>query len=327
MPDSKSLNPIKRLFAAILLACALPALGAAQSHASRHLSYPDLEYSANGHELQKLDLYVPNAPGPHPLIIWIHGGGWFAGDKSRCFPLQQGFIERGYAIASVNYRLTNDSIFPAPIEDCKAAIRWLRAHADKYQVHPDRFGVWGSSAGGHLAALVGTTSEIDSFETGEHLDVSSSVQAVCDYYGPTDFTQMDDHAVPGTKHRHNAENSPESRLIGGPIQAPEYKEKVQRANPIPYLSGDEPPFLIVHGDLDPVVAHHQSELLFTAMEQRKLAAQFITIQGGRHGGGFPHEELNPIVHSFFARFLKGENASGKWPLQKRSTLPATDPSQ
>jgi acetyl esterase/lipase len=121
-------------------------------------THRDLAYVVNGHERQKLDLFVPEkADGPLPLIIWIHGGGWQNGSKDGCPPLRNGYTEHGYAVASINYRLSGHAVFPAQIEDCKAAIRWLRAHAEEYSLDPQRFGVWGSSAGGHLAALVGTS--------------------------------------------------------------------------------------------------------------------------------------------------------------------------
>lgn len=118
----------------------------------------DVPYVVNGHERHVLDIYLPEkANGPLPLIIWIHGGGWRNGSKNGCPPLRQGYVGRGYALASINYRLSGHATFPAQIEDCKAAIRWLRAHAKQYGFDPDRFGVWGSSAGGHLVALVGTS--------------------------------------------------------------------------------------------------------------------------------------------------------------------------
>src|SRR5437868_4772034 len=152
-------------------------------------AHRDLEYVANGHERNKLDLFVPeSADGPLPLIIWVHGGGWQAGSKDGCPPLRGGHTQRGYAVASINYRLSGHAPFPAQIEDCKAAIRWLRAHAKEYNLDPKRFGVWGSSAGGHLVALLGTSGDVKEFDVGANLDQSSRVQAVCDYFGPTDFT-------------------------------------------------------------------------------------------------------------------------------------------
>jgi acetyl esterase/lipase len=270
-------------------------------------AHRDLAYVENGHERQKLDLYLPEKAGaPLPLIIWIHGGAWSAGSKEGCPTLRQGFIERGYALASINYRLSSHAIFPAQIEDCKAAIRWLRAHAKQYNLNPDRFGVWGSSAGGHLVALVGTSGGVKEFDVGAHLDVSSCVQAVCDYYGPTDLLQMDAQKLPNAPFKHDMANSPESRLIGGPIQ--ENKAKATRANPITYVTPDDPPFLIVHGNADPLVPIQQSQMLFEALKKTGVSVRFHTIKGAGHGQGFAGRHIDEMVNGFFDRCLKGTAA-------------------
>ncbi len=261
----------------------------------------DVAYVENGHERQKLDLYVPEKSGaPMPLIIWIHGGGWAAGSKDGCPPLRGGFIERGYAVASIGYRLSGHAAFPAQIEDCKAAIRWLRAHAKEHNLDPRRFGVWGSSAGGHLVALVGTSSDVKPFDVGANLDQSSRVQAVCDYYGPTDFNVFT--TTPGYES-HAAEGSPESRLLGGKVA--DNKDKAARVNPITYASGDDPPFLIVHGDKDPTVPINQSQLLFDALKKSGVSARFHTIHGAGHGGpGFSGRNIDDMVAAFFDERLK-----------------------
>jgi acetyl esterase/lipase len=262
----------------------------------------DLAYvTKNAHERHVLDLYLPAAGDNLPLIIWIHGGGWQNGSKDR--PTGLPFLRDGYALASINYRLSGHALFPAQIEDCKAAVRWLRANARKYRIDPNRFGVWGASAGGHLVAMLGTTGGVKEFNVGENLQVSSRVQAVCDFYGPTDFLQMDAHRVPGAALVHDSPGSPEARLVGGPIQ--ENKEKVARANPITYLGKDAPPFLIVHGDADPLVPHHQSELLRDALEKAGVPVTLYTVKGGGHGQGFQQDaNLMPAVRAFFAKTLK-----------------------
>lgn len=160
-------------------------------------------------------------------MIWVHGGAWHAGSKANPMPLRPLSTER-CAIASFNYRLSSHAIFPAQIEDCKAAVRWLRAHAKQYRIDPGRFAAWGSSAGGHLVALLGTSGGTKQFDTGENLTESSRVQAVVDFFGPTDLLQMDAHAHATASLKHDAPASPESRLIGGPIQ--ENKEKAARAD-------------------------------------------------------------------------------------------------
>ena len=263
-------------------------------------AYRDLAYVENGHDRQKLDLYVPEAQEPLPVIIWIHGGGWQAGSKDGCPPLRAGYTDQGYAVASIGYRLSGDATFPAQIEDCKAAIRWLRAHADKYGLDPKRFGVWGSSAGGHLVALVGTSGDVEEFDVGAHLDVSSRVQAVCDYYGPTDFKVF---VTTARYERHASTESPESKLIGGAVQ--ENPDKVARVNPITYVSKDDPPFLIVHGDEDGTVPHNQSELLFEALKASGVPVHFHTIHGAGHGGpAFNEPVIGDMVREFFEKRLK-----------------------
>ena len=146
--------------------------------------------SVEGTDL-KLDLFIPEkAEGPMPLVVWIHGGGWRSGSKENCRAL--GLTEYGFAVASINYRLTDVAMFPAQIHDCKAAIRFLRANAKQHRIDPNRIGVWGSSAGAHLAALMGVTNGNKEVEgnIGKYTQTSSDVQAVCDWCGPTDFMTM-----------------------------------------------------------------------------------------------------------------------------------------
>ena len=242
-------------------------------------AYRDLAYITDGHERQKLDLYLPKEGKDLPLIINIHGGAWMEGSKEWGTPLE--YLERGFAVASINYRLSQHAIFPAQIEDCKAAVRWLRAHASEYRLDPNRFATMGGSAGGHLAAMLGTTGDVKEFDVGENLSVSSRVQAVVDNFGPTDVSQMDAHRLPNGMI-HDTPDSPESQLVGGPIQ--QNKDKVARANPITYVTKDDPPFLICHGDRDPLVPHHQSELLAAALQQAGVPVTFYTVKGGGHGG-------------------------------------------
>lgn len=263
-------------------------------------AYRDLEYVAKGHERHKLDLYVPErVEGPLPLLIWVHGGGWQNGSKDGCPPLRSGYTERGYAVASINYRLSGHAVFPAQIEDCKAAIRWLRAHARQYKLDPARFGVWGSSAGGHLVALIGTSGAVKEFDVGDHLDQSSAVQAVCDYFGPTDLTAF---VKTPRYERHATAESPESKLLGG--QVSERKELAAKANPISFVSSDDPPFLIVHGDQDGTVPLNQSQLLFEALKNAGVRVHFHTIHGAGHGTGFGGSEITAMVADFFDKQLK-----------------------
>jgi acetyl esterase/lipase len=258
----------------------------------------DIAYITNGHPRQKLDLYLPKGAENPPLMILIHGGAFREGDKRDENAAQ--WLTVGYAVASLNYRFSGDAVFPAQIEDVKTAVRWLRANAKRYGYDPDRFGARGSSAGGYLVTMLGTTGGTTKFDVGEHPGVSSRVQAVADRYGPTDFLQMDAHRLPGGPVN-NTPDSPASELIGGNIV--DNRDKVEKANPINYVTKDCPPFIIIHGDSDPLVPHHQSELLVAALEEVGIPVTLYTVKGGGHGG-FDDPNAEVIVREFFARYLK-----------------------
>jgi len=266
------------------------------------MAHRDLVYAKAGEKELLLDVYVPEDVEDKrlPLVVWIHGGAWRAGNKKHCPALP--LTKQGYVAASISYRLSQEAIFPAQIEDCKAAIRWLRANAAKYSIDPDRIGVWGSSAGGHLVALLGTSGDVKELEKQyAHRDHSSRVQAVCDFFGPTDFLKMDKDSLPNSKLVHDDPKSPESMLVGAPIQ--EDPGKVARANPITYVSKDDPPFLIVHGNKDPLVPWQQSKYLFDAMTKTGLKdVKFHLVEGAGHGFR-RNPEVYEMAHRFFDRVL------------------------
>jgi acetyl esterase/lipase len=188
------------------------------------------------------------------------------------------------------------------LQDCKAAIRWLRAHAAENGINPDRIGVWGASAGGHLVALLGTTGGVKEFDTEDNAGVSSRVQAVCDWFGPTDLTQITNYPA---FLNHGAADSPEAHLLGGPIS--ENITKAQSANPIRYITKDTPPFLIMHGDKDPVVPLNQSQLLADALQKAGVPVTFHIVPGGGHGGPeFTQPEERDRLFVFFVKTLKGD---------------------
>jgi acetyl esterase/lipase len=254
----------------------------------------NIPYAPHGGERQTLDLYLPATGTNLPLVVWIHGGGWMEGSKEN--PPGLGFLRHGFALASINYRLSQDAIFPAQLIDCKAAIRWLRAHAAENGIDPNHIGVWGASAGGHLVALLGTTGDEKEFDVGENTNVSSGVQAVCDWCGPTDFTKDPEADTP---------DSPIVRLLGGPIA--KNLEKAQSANPIHYINKDDPPFLIMHGDKDPVVPLEQSQLLAEALKKAGVHVTLHVLPGAGHGGPeFRTLEERERLFIFFLEHLKGD---------------------
>ena len=164
-------------------------------------SLRNVAYVTNGHERHKLDLFIPaGTTNALPLIIWVHGGAWMGGSKEQCPALP--YLQKGYAVASINYRLSQHAIFPAQIEDCKAAVRWLRAHAKENNLDPDRFAVWGASAGGHLVALLGTAGDVKKFDVGPNLEVSSRVQAVVDCFGSFSYDNMMKEGFSASRESH-----------------------------------------------------------------------------------------------------------------------------
>lgn len=264
----------------------------------------DVPYVSDGHERQKLDLYLmPKPETAGPLVVWVHGGGWRAGSKDNC-PATF-LLQHGYQVASVNYRLSHHATFPAQIHDCKAAIRWLKAHADELNVDPNRIGVWGASAGGHLVALLGTSGDVNALEGELGENGNSRVQAVVDYYGPTDLLKMNEHAgVLGTMD-HDAADSPESKLLGGPLQ--QQVNLAKQASPLEYVTADDPPFLMIHGDEDPLVSVKQSQQLHAVLKAAKVQSELVVILGGKHGPFREPENLNR-VKTFFDSTLQGKKS-------------------
>jgi acetyl esterase/lipase len=295
-----------RVTVTAIFLCAAPGLAAAQPGPRVRLpegtrAFRDLAYVPGGHERQKLDLFLPPTGSRWPLVVAIHGGAFRMGSKEG--EPAGAFVARGFAVAAINYRLSQHAVFPAQIEDAKAAVRWLRANAAGYGYDAERVAAYGASAGGNLAALLGTTGGVAAFEVGGDREVSSRVQAVVDFFGPTDFLQMDAHRLSAEAMVHDTPDSPESQLVGGPIR--DNPDKVARANPITYVTPDDPPVLIVHGDADLLVPHHQSELLDAALRKAGVRVRFVTIRGGPHGGRTVTEGL-PLALDWLVGELRPE---------------------
>ncbi len=236
--------------------------------------FQDIEYTVYQDESIQLDIYLPPTEGPYPLIIWFHGGAWMMGDRTEIEPGALAQVERGYALASVSYSLTDKAIWPSQAHQTKTAIRWLRAHADEYNFDPDKFIAWGMSAGGHLACIIGTSEGVESLEgaslgNGEY---SSRVQAVVSWYTPSDFMKM--------LEIDNSADSPGARLIGCPIQ--DCPEKAIAASPVTYVSAEAPPFYLMHGTKDMLVPHSQSIILYEALQEAGVDATFISLPGYAH---------------------------------------------
>ena len=265
----------------------------------------DLEYARYGERSMKLDLYVPEkGDGPFPMIVWVHGGGWLGGDKSDCPLLNLGYCQRGYATASVSYRFSSESPFPAQLEDVKGAIRWIRANAKEYNIDPNRIGVIGASAGGHLVSLLGVTGKTRQFDVGEHLDQSSEVQAVCNIFGPTDFLNYFQYLEEGTDLTNSLHGMVDS-LLGGPLA--EKMELARQASPITYADENASIFLHAHGTADLLVPFQQAEFLHDKLRQHGVSSRLILIPGAGHGdAGFFSEQLFKEIALFFDEHLPGK---------------------
>ncbi|MCF7845473.1 MAG: alpha/beta hydrolase [Candidatus Pacebacteria bacterium] len=258
----------------------------------------DLKYSSVESDAVKLDLYFPEKTcnGKLPLIVMIHGGAFKAGDK---YPADTSFLtDNCYAVASINYRLSDEAIFPAGNYDVKSAVRWLRANADKYNLDSENFGVMGGSAGGYYSSFLGTTGDIKDFDAGDNLEYSSAVQAVVNQYGIADFSTLaqnrKDLELPGS--------IVESNYLGCDIRSADCTNAV-KASPINYVSKEDPPFFILHGEEDTQIPINQSQDFYKKLQNTGVISEFISIPGAGHGG----KEFNnykPQILSFFNEHLK-----------------------
>jgi acetyl esterase/lipase len=254
----------------------------------------DLVYSHAGGKPRFADLYLPKTPQQKvPIVVWLHGGGWRFGDRRMAPDLSRFFAERGFAMVSIDYRLSEEAVFPAPIEDVKTAVRWIRSVADTFGLDGNHIGLWGSSAGGHLAACA-ALSPAEQFQGSEHPGLSSAVQAVVDGYGPVDFSLIDKERDQFTPAAVDVEGivvpdllpaghpeSFESRFLGVPVDSS--PEQVKLANPITYVHRGAPPFLILHGLSDRLIPWPQSRLLFEALQAAENEATMLTFERLGHG--------------------------------------------
>lgn len=244
-----------------------------------------------------VDLYLPEGkPGPRPLVIYIHGGGWQDGTQYRP-PFKPRLFDNAIAVAAITYRFSQESPFPACLQDCKLMVRWLRAHSGEYGLDPERFGAWGISAGGHLASLLGTTAGHPEFEgDGGWDDFSSDVRAVCNCCGPTDLWRTAIDPVPGMGMIELCSN-----LIGAPLHANE--EKARTASPLTYASPKSVAHLFIHGMEDPIVPDYHSRTLHAAFQRFGVPSEMLLLPGTGHD--LPPDALDQPVRAFFLKNLLG----------------------
>lgn len=262
----------------------------------------DVEYGKAGERSLKLDVIKPKEASetPRPCVVWIHGGGWQNGNKSSGVGRLAGLVATGdYVGVSVGYRLTDETAWPGQIHDCKAAIRWVRANAKSLGIDPDKIAVMGSSAGGHLVSMLGTSGDVKELEgKNGSPDVSSRVACVVDLCGPSDFL-----AIGKDNPKLNDPAGPVYKLLGGPLS--DKQDVAKEASPVTYVSADDPPFLILHGTEDRTVAIHQAELLHAARQKSGNKTIFVKINGGGHGIGGP--DVTKRIEAFLAKHLLGKD--------------------
>lgn len=266
----------------------------------------DVVYGKGGTQDMKLDMARPTGKGPFPAVVCIHGGAWTMGDRSDLSrpsgifggkSLIELLAKEGYVAATVSYRLAPGAKFPAQIEDCKAAVRFLRKHAEKFAINPEKIGAVGFSAGGHLACLLGVCRREDKLEgNGGCEDCESSVQAVCSFFGPTDLTGPD------------MTNALVVKSIMEPWLGFNYKdnpEVYRKASPVCYVNKNCPPFLFIHGTRDPIVNLKHSNDLCQKLTDFGISAKVIEIKDAGHGWGGKNAELSlQKMLEFFRETLK-----------------------
>jgi acetyl esterase/lipase len=264
----------------------------------------DIDYVGSNNPRQKLDLVVPKQAGAakRPLVVLIHGGGWLSGRKEDVGDLVRLLASTGdYVAATINYRLTQEAAWPAQIHDCKAAIRFLRGNAEKYGIDPERIGVMGLSAGGQLVSVLGTGNDEPVLEgsLGGFARVSSRVQCVVNFFGPTDFLTF--FGKDTTAARLRGANMISQFL--GKKSDPELKENARQASAVTWVTKDDAPFLTAHGTEDNLVPLDQAEKIHAALESAKVESHLIVMQGAGHG--FANAELNRRIRTFLDKHLRG----------------------
>jgi len=300
--NSRTLIPLMAALASVTLSNSAEAQRALT--VPDHLVYEtDVRYGSAGDAPLMLDLLLPRETPEEPLacVVWIHGGGWQKGDKSSGLSQLLSVMGDGapYVGASIGYRLTDKGPWPAQGDDVKAAIRWLRANAAGYHLDADRIGIWGSSAGGHLVNFLGTSGDVAETEGNNGTPgVSSRVACVVDFCGPADFL-----AFGWQSNKPQEPGSAIFKLLEGPPA--ERREAAIAASPITYVSADDPPFLVVHGTVDPLVPLDQAKDFHTALTKAGVDSTFVLMEGGGHGIRGP--EITQRVGDFFGKHLLGKN--------------------
>jgi acetyl esterase/lipase len=269
--------------------------------------YKDVNYADDGMSYHNMDIYIPQAKKiDYPVIVVVYGSAWFANNlkDAAIQTMAKPLLDAGFAVVAPNHRSSNEAKFPAQINDIKAAIRFIRGQAKKYNLDTYFVGITGYSSGGHLAALAGTSSTVKNFTVGKvtqdiegslgnYNGYSSKVHAVVDWFGPTNLWVIDSCRGKDTRQP----NTPEEVLIGGKVD--DNYDKCALLDPAIYIDKKTPPFLILHGDRDVVVPACQSELLYSALQKAKVPSQYVLVNGGQHGPGMFTDQYFKMMTDFF----------------------------
>lgn len=273
--------------------------------------WPELLYSQPfGFRALTMSLAVPPGPGPHPVVVYIHGGGWMLGHPHAMHPnlaamnIAETLLAAGYAVARPSYRLSGEGKFPTQLHDLKTALRYLRHYAGLFNIAPNQIAALGESAGGHLAVLLGLETSAEFEGEGGFVEESANVQAVVNWYGITDIPNLDAQALPTARVQHDDPESASSRLIGGRIS--ENLEAARRASPITWVTSKAAPMLLQHGTADSVVPPGQGESLHHALQQAGVPTDWHPIADADHcfiGGDTT--PIMPAVLDFLDQHLRG----------------------
>ena len=259
-----------------------------------------------------MDILQPDSEKPLPLIVFMTGGGFIMAPKNNWIQQRMRLAESGYVVASIEYRHAPLSKFPLPVEDCKLAIRWLRAHAKQYNIDPERIGVLGNSAGGYLSAFMGVLNDNREFDTGDFLEYSSNILCAADIFGISELMSIGDDYPEEERRLHDSPGITEAMWVKGipGFSGPDggvkdFPEEARKASPLYYVSEKTVPMLFMHGDADKSVSPSQTDKMYQALRKLGIEAERYIVPGAPHGGPYwMQEPVLKIMVDFFDKYLK-----------------------
>lgn len=276
-----------------------------------NLSYSQVKVEGYGNIDLKMDILKPEVESPLPVILYITGGRFLYCKKENNIQMRVRLAEAGYVVASIHYRTAPLSLFPAPVEDVKAAVRYLRANATRFNIDPLHVGLWGESAGGYMASMAGATNGTQLFNTGDNLEYSSEVSAVLDLYGVTSLSNIaSDFSKEVQKEHEKSSATPEALFVYGADPVTNHgiacdPHKLLQTDPMNYITDKTPPFLIMHGGQDDVMSVMESQLLYEALKQKGIPVTFYFVKNAQHSGViWQQEPILSLIIDFFNQYLK-----------------------